>query len=230
MYKRFLFVFFFLLLMITFSFSVLAADTVASDVKNGILAEQGNLYYYEDGVRVAKGMVFDEYSQKYYYFGKDLYALNEGTYHLQLKNLNGLSDPFGNPLTAGYYQVYSDHSVNPYSFSKKNGIVVDSDGETRFYVNDVRTFAGVVQDSQGNYLYINHFLVAVKSQSVYISKTNELIEPGTYDVDENGYIIDPLIISSYDELYYIKRIFILIFILAGFTIAGIFIARPRRWL
>ena len=65
--------------------------------------------------------IYDEYSQKYYYFGKDLFALNEGNYHLQLKNLNGLCDPYGNPLTAGYYQVYSDHSVNPYSFSLKNG-------------------------------------------------------------------------------------------------------------
>ena len=36
--------------------------------------------------------------------------------------------------------------------------------------------------------------------------------------------------QTVDELYYLERIYILLFIIAGFTISGIFIARPRRWL
>ena len=112
----------------------------------------------------------------------------------------------------------------------QNGLCWDSDGEIRYYVDGVPTYAGVVLGPDGYYYYINSLKKAVKNSFYTISRTNDLIEPGSYFIDEKGHIVDPLIIfPEPDELYYLERIYILLFVIAGFVISGIFISRPRRW-
>ena len=57
--------------------------------KNGIVSEDGNLYYYENNVRVQKGLVKDE-NGDYYYFGVKYYAVKNGTYYFPTEKMNGL--------------------------------------------------------------------------------------------------------------------------------------------
>ena len=75
----------------------------------------------------------------------------------------------------------------------KNGVVLDSDGNIRYYENGVATRAGLVVDSQGNYYYINSSLKAVKNSSYAFSNSmgNGLLPGGTYQFDANGKMINP---------------------------------------
>ncbi len=56
--------------------------------KNGIVNENGNLYYYENDVKVAKGLVMDE-NGDYYYFGLKYYAVKNGTFYFPDEKMNG---------------------------------------------------------------------------------------------------------------------------------------------
>jgi DNA-binding transcriptional regulator/RsmH inhibitor MraZ len=73
----------------------------------------------------------------------------------------------------------------------KNGLVKDSDGEIRYYVNGVATYVGLVQDAEGNFYYINSSLKAVKncSYTIYAHMTNGLLEAGTYTFDAEGRLL-----------------------------------------
>lgn len=45
----------------------------------------------------------------------------------------------------------------------KNGLYTDADGEIRYYEEGVAVYAGLVQDADGNYYYINSTKKAVKN-------------------------------------------------------------------
>ena len=72
---------------------------------------------------------------------------------------------------------------------KKTGLIRDFDGEVRLYKNGRATYGGLIQDSAGNYYYINSSLVAVRNCSYTISKTNGLLPEGTYNFDRDGKMI-----------------------------------------
>ena len=76
--------------------------------------------------------------------------------------------------------------------SAKSGLVFDSDGEIRYYVNGVATRAGLVQDSQGNYYYINSSLKAVKNctYAFSVAMSNGLLPAGTYQFDADGKMVN----------------------------------------
>ena len=73
----------------------------------------------------------------------------------------------------------------------KNGIVLDEDGEIRYYVDGVATYAGLVQDAEGNYYYINSSKKAVKNRKygINIANTNGLLPAGEYEFDADGKMI-----------------------------------------
>jgi glucan-binding YG repeat protein len=73
----------------------------------------------------------------------------------------------------------------------QNGLVKDTDGNIRYYVDGVATRAGLVQDTDGNYYYINSSLTAVKncSYSFSTAMANGLMPGGTYKFDANGKMI-----------------------------------------
>ena len=64
--------------------------------------ENGNLYYYENNVKVKKGLV--KIGDDYYYFGMNYYALKDGTYDLPASMMNGLL-PAGRYTFNGYKLV-----------------------------------------------------------------------------------------------------------------------------
>ena len=75
----------------------------------------------------------------------------------------------------------------------KTGLVFDNDGNIRYYVNGVATRARLVQDSAGNYFYINSSLKAVKNCTYAFSNEagNGLLPGGTYQFDADGKMINP---------------------------------------
>ncbi|MBQ4562265.1 MAG: phosphodiester glycosidase family protein [Clostridia bacterium] len=77
--------------------------------------------------------------------------------------------------------------------SVKNGLIKDSNGDVRYYVDGKATRAGLVRDNEGNFYYINSSLKAVKncSYSFAASMANGLLPAGTYKFDATGKLIDP---------------------------------------
>ena len=73
--------------------------------KNGIYEENGNLYYYENDVRVQKGLVQDE-NGDYYYFGLRYYAVKNGVFYFPAEKMNGLYP------TGGTFTVAADGKVS----------------------------------------------------------------------------------------------------------------------
>jgi hypothetical protein len=62
---------------------------IIPEPKNGIVEEDGKLYYYENNVKVQKGLVQDE-NGDYYYFGLKYYAVSNGTFYFPDNKMNGL--------------------------------------------------------------------------------------------------------------------------------------------
>jgi len=151
---------------------------VFCDDFNGIYIFENNTYYLKDGIANVHGLV--EYNGDYYYINSSYVAIKNTGYRLTDSMTNGL-------LPAGTYYFDAEGKM----IQIKNGLVKDSNGDIRYYVDDVPQYAGLVQDSDGNYYYINSTLKAVKSTSYTISaaKANGLLPAGTYKFGADGKMI-----------------------------------------
>ena len=182
-------------------------DTEAPDtpvepepVKNGLVIDaDGEIRYYVDGVATYAGLVQDA-EGNYYYINSGKKAVKNSTYGISEARANGL-------LPAGTYEfgadgkminvpteepdvpVDPDTPVEPEPV--KNGLVIDADGEIRYYVDGVATYAGLVQDAEGNYYYINSGKKAVKNCTYGISeaRANGLLPAGKYQFGADGKMI-----------------------------------------
>ncbi len=122
------------------------------------------------------GLVQDEEGNYYYITGSTLTAVKSCTKYITYTN--GL-------LPAGNYTFGADGKL-----VFEQGIRQDSDGEIRYYVDNVPTYAGLVQDEEGNYYYITgSTLTAVKSCTKYITYTNGLLPAGNYTFGADGKMI-----------------------------------------
>ena len=79
---------------------------------------------------------------------------------------------------------------SPLDTTQKNGVYVDSDGETRFYVNGSATYAKLVY-WDGYFYYFNSSKKAVRNTDYYVTYSNDLIPCATYHFDANGRITNP---------------------------------------
>ena len=167
-------------------------DTEEPVTKNGlVLDEDGEVRYYENGVAVYKGLVQDE-EGNYYYINSSKKAVKNVTYGVSTSKTNGL-------LPSGLYTFGADGKMVVETESEpdieepvtKNGLVLDEDGEVRYYENGVAVYKGLVQDEEGNYYYINSSKKAVKNVTygVSTSKTNGLLPSGLYTFGADGKMI-----------------------------------------
>ena len=76
-----------------------------------------------------------------------------------------------------------EHDPNP-DPEVKNGIV-NEDGELYYYVDGVKTYAGLIQ-IDGDYYYVNSYCKVVTNQRYWISKTNNLLPATFYTFDADG--------------------------------------------
>ena len=147
-------------------------------LKQGVVKDaDGNIRYYVDGVAIYAGLVRDTDGSYYYISGNGCVAIKDRTYYITFTN--GL-------LPEGNYKFGSDGKL----VFEKQGVVKDADGKIRYYVNDVATYAGLVQDTDGSYYYISgNGCVAITNRSYYVTFTNGLLPAGTYYFGEDGKLV-----------------------------------------
>ena len=147
-------------------------------IKQGVSHDpDGEIRYYVDGVAIYAGLVRDTDGSYYYISGNGCVAIKDRTYYITFTN--GL-------LPEGNYKFGSDGKL----VFEKQGVVKDADGKIRYYVNDVATYAGLVQDTDGSYYYISgNGCVAITNRSYYVTFTNGLLPAGTYYFGEDGKLV-----------------------------------------
>ncbi len=167
-------------------------------LKQGIVLDNdGYIRYYVDGIATAPGLVQDADGNYYYISGNGCVAVKNRTYYVSESKANGL-------LPAGNYEFGADGKM-----IKKQGVVHDSDGEIRYYVDGVPAYAGLVQDQYGNYYYISgSTLAAVKNTTRYVSMTNGLLPSGEYTFGEDGRLVKQGIVLDNDGYirYYVDGV------------------------
>ena len=167
--------------------------------KNGIVAENGSLYYYVDGVLTGAGLI--QLDGDYYYVKTSNCEVVHGRSYW-VTDTNGL-------LPAGPYTFGTDGKmINPPVVDPtpdpdpepeptpdpdptpdvKNGIVAEN-GSLYYYENGVLTGAGLIQ-LNGDYYYVKTSnCEVVHGRSYWITVTNGLLPTGQYMFADNGKLI-----------------------------------------
>ena len=150
-------------------------DTFSGD---GLRVYDDLVVYLSDGEPIAAGLVQDD-EGNYYFINSTRKAVRNCDYAFNEKNSNGL-------LPAGKYSFGPDGKM-----IYKQGVVKDADGEIRYYVDNVAVAAGLVQDKDGNYYYINSTKKAVKNCKYAFNeeRSNGLLPAGVYTFDAEGKLI-----------------------------------------
>ena len=157
------------------------------EVKNGIVSEDGELYYYVDGVKTYAGLI--QIDGDYYYVNSSCKVVT--TPHYWVNRSNGL-------LPAGFYDFGADGKMlNPPTVTPdpdpdpevKNGIVSE-DGELYYYVDGVKTYAGLIQ-IDGDYYYVNSSCKVVTTPHYWVNRSNGLLPAGFYDFGADGKMLNP---------------------------------------
>ena len=163
--------------------------------KNGIVAENGSLYYYVDGVLTGAGLI--RLNGDYYYVRTSNCEVVHGRSYW-VTDTNGL-------LPAGPYTFDTDGKmINPPVVDPnpdpdptpdvKNGIVAEN-GSLYYYENGVLTGAGLIQ-LNGDYYYVKTSnCEVVHGRSYWITVTNGLLPTGQYTFDANGKMVNPPIVT-----------------------------------
>ena len=130
-----------------------------------------------DGVAVAKGLVKDT-DGSYYFINSTKKAVKNTWYAFNATYANGL-------LPAGRYFFGEDGKLQ-----LKNGVVVESNGDIRYYENNVAVAKGLVE-YEGNYYFINSSLKAVKNTYYAFNAkyANGLLPAGRYFFNAEGKLV-----------------------------------------
>ena len=166
---------------------------------NGFYSDGTNACWVQNGIATYAGLVQDA-DGNYYYMNSTCLAVKNCTYSIGEVKTNGL-------LPAGKYEFDETGKMileeepevtptptptpTPEEPEVKNGVYTDEDGEIRYYEDGVAVYAGLVQDAEGNYYYINSAKKAVKNCTYSIGepKTNGLLPAGKYEFDEAGKMV-----------------------------------------
>ena len=156
------------------------------DMKEGIQKDdQGILrYYINDVVQKNTGLI--ELDGKFYYVNGSGEVINSKDYSitktndLTHHNDDGTETAF---VSGGKYTFDSEGVLCWY-----DGITTIDDVKY-YYVNGIKTYAGLIQ-IDGDYYYVNSSCKLVVNSSYYVSKTNGLKEAKTYNFDADGKLID----------------------------------------
>ncbi len=157
-----------------------------SDTREGIMKdENGVLRYYVDDV-AQKNLGLIELDGRFYYVNGSGEVINGKDYNitktngLRYQKEDGSAADF---VSGGKYTFGDDGALCWY-----DGIA-DVGGVKYYYVNGVKTYAGLIQIG-GDYYYVNSSCKLVTNSSYYVSKTNGLREAGTYSFDAEGRLTD----------------------------------------
>ena len=157
------------------------------EVKNGIVAENGSLYYYVDGKLTGAGLI--QIDGDYYYVKTSNGEVVHGRdYWITTTN---------NLLPAGQYEFAQDGKmINPPVVDPnpdpepevKNGIVKER-GSLYYYVDGKLTGAGLIQ-IEGDYYYVKTSnCEVVHGRKYWITVTNDLLPAGQYKFAQDGKMV-----------------------------------------
>ena len=148
--------------------------------KSGIVEENGALYYYESGVKVYAGLI--QIDGDYYYVNSSCKVVT--TKHYWVNRPNDL-------LPAGFYDFGEDGKMlNPPKpvDHTKSGIVTEN-GAMYYYVDGVKTYAGLIQ-IDGDYYYVNSSCKVVTTSHYWVNRPNDLLPAGFYNFGADGKMIE----------------------------------------
>ncbi len=141
--------------------------------KNGIYAESGKLFYYEDGVRTYAGLIMVDGD---YYYVRTSGEVVAGRSYWITKNNDLL------PCDSYYFDKTG-------KLCDKNGFV-EENGGIYYYENGQRTYAGLIY-VDGNHYYVRTSGQVVTGRNYWITKTNDLLPAASYYFDEEGKMYPP---------------------------------------
>ena len=151
--------------------------------KNGIVAEDGKLWWYVDDVKTYGGLIFIDGA--YYYARSSGEILTNTSYWISKTN---------DLLPAATYIFDADGKITnvPMNPNLTNGIIAE-DGKLWWYFNDVKTYGGLML-IDGDYYYARTSGEILTNRTYWISKTNDLLPAGEYTFGADGKMIkDPSI-------------------------------------
>ena len=146
--------------------------------KNGIVAENDSLYYYEDGIRTYAGLI--EIDGSYYYVRTNGELVYGRSYWVT--KTNGLMGE--RSYTFADDGKMLDPQVKDIT---KDGIVAE-DGTLYYYVDGIRVYAGLIE-IDGSYYYVKTSGEVIHGKKYWISKTNGLMKEGSYTFADDGKMI-----------------------------------------
>ena len=168
---------------VTPAYYLFSQDGILQSDMNGLyFADNGDIHYLENGKLIAKGLVQDT-DGSYYYISSTYKALKDTSYGIGANKSNGL-------VPEGTYTFGPDGKMIVPDTTLQ-GLIIDADGNVRYYVDGEPIYAGLVEDGEGNYYYINSSKTAVKNCSYGVTRTNNLLPEGLYEFDEYGRIVLP---------------------------------------
>ena len=157
--------------------------------KNGIVAENGSLYYYVDGVLTGAGLI---------QIGNDYYYVRTSTGEVVHGRSYWVTDT-NDLLPAGPYTFDTDGKmINPPVVDPnpdpdptpdvKNGIVAEN-GSLYYYVDGVLTGVGLIR-LNGDYYYVKTSnCEVVHGRSYWVTDTNGLLPAGPYTFGADGKMV-----------------------------------------
>lgn len=142
---------------------------------NGIVSEDGKLYYYINGVPQS-GLGLVEIDSDYYYVRSNGTLVVNASWYVDKSNSFGL--PYGT------YQFGEDGKM-----LLTNG-VADVDGTLHYYINGVPQNGLGLVEIDGDYYYVRSNGIVVSNASWYVDKNNSFGLPaGTYQFGTDGKMI-----------------------------------------
>lgn len=166
-----------------------------SQTKNGIVAENGSLYYYKDGKIDCAGLI--KIDGDYYYVRTSNGEVVHGRSYWVSHN-NGLPVPEASyqfdkdgkmidPPKTDSSDTGSDTPSEPEKPATKNGIVSEN-GNLYYYKDGKLDYAGLIQ-IDGDYYYVRSTGEVVHGRTYWPTKTNGLLPSAEYTFDKDGKMV-----------------------------------------
>ena len=164
------------------------------EVKNGIVEEDGKLWWYVDGVKTYGGLMLID--GDYYYARSSGEILTNRTYWITKTNdlLTAANYEFGadgkmlNPPVTEEPDPEPDTPVVPEEPEVKNGIM-EEDGKLWWYVDGVKTYGGLML-IDGDYYYARSSGEILTNRTYWITKTNDLLPAKNYTFGADGKMLN----------------------------------------
>ena len=94
---------------------------------------------------------------------------------------------FKNNALSGLLKTRAEYAARATDPEVKNGIVSE-DGELYYYVDGVKTYAGLIQ-IDGDYYYVNSSCKVVTTPHYWVNRSNGLLPAGFYDFGADGKMV-----------------------------------------